>query len=59
MLLPNGWVWVADHIEENFLDDKSNGFQVQVSKLDEPDTLSRLFFILAVAPLYFSLTAIE
>jgi hypothetical protein len=41
-------------IEENFLDDKSNGFQVQVSKLDEPEALSRLFFILAVATLYFT-----
>jgi hypothetical protein len=41
-------------IEENFLDDKSNGFQVQASQLNEPETLSRLFFILAVATLYFA-----
>jgi len=41
-------------IEENFLDDKSNGFQVESSKLKDPDKLSRLFLIIATATLYFT-----
>lgn len=39
-------------IEENFLDDKSGGFQVQTSELQTPEALERLFLILAVATLY-------
>jgi len=39
-------------IEENFLDDKSNGFQVEASKLDDASAISRLFLILAVATLH-------
>jgi hypothetical protein len=39
-------------IEENFLDDKSNGFQVEASKLDDVSVISRLFLILAVATLH-------
>jgi hypothetical protein len=39
-------------IEENFLDDKSNGFQVESSKLDDASAISRLFLILAIATLH-------
>jgi hypothetical protein len=41
-------------IEENFLDDKSNGFQVESSKLDDPKAIERLFLIVAVATLHFT-----
>jgi hypothetical protein len=41
-------------IEENFLDDKSNGFNVEASRLDDPTSLERLFLVLAVATLYFT-----
>ena len=41
-------------IEENFLDDKSNGFQVEASKLDDVSAIGRLFLILAVATLHFT-----
>lgn len=40
------------NIEESFLDDKSGGFQVESSQIDDADALSRLFLILAVATLY-------
>jgi hypothetical protein len=39
--------------EETFLDDKSNGFQVESSKLDDAQAISRLFLTLAVATLHF------
>jgi len=39
-------------IEESFLDDKSGGFQVESSQIDDADALSRLFLILAIATLY-------
>ena len=39
-------------IEENFLDDKSNGFQLESSLLRSPDVLSRLCFVLAITTLY-------
>jgi hypothetical protein len=39
-------------IEENFLDDKSNGFQLESSLLRSADALSRLCFVLAVTTLY-------
>ena len=39
-------------IEENFLDDKSNGFQLESSLVREADALTRLCFVLAVATLY-------
>lgn len=39
-------------VEENFLDDKSNGFQVEASRLAEPAALERLFLVLAVATLH-------
>lgn len=41
-------------LEENFLDDKSNGFQVEASRLDTPEALERLFLVLAVATLHFT-----
>ena len=39
-------------IEESFLDDKSGGFQLEASKIDDADALSRLLLILATATLY-------
>ena len=39
-------------IEENFLDDKSNGFQLEASKLRSAPAIERLFFGLAAATLY-------
>ena len=39
-------------IEENFLDDKSNGFQLEDSKLRSAEALTRLFFGIATATLY-------
>jgi len=39
-------------IEENFLDDKSAGFQLESSQLRDADALSRLCLVLAVATLY-------
>lgn len=38
-------------IEETFLDDKSNGFQLQKSQLSEPAAMERLCLVLAVATL--------
>jgi hypothetical protein len=39
-------------IEENFLDDKSNGFQLESSLLRSAAVLSRLCFVLAISTLY-------
>jgi hypothetical protein len=39
-------------IEENFLDDKSNGFQLESSLVRDPEALTRLCFVVAVATLY-------
>ncbi len=39
-------------IEENFLDDKSNGFQLESSLIRSADAISRLCFVLAVATLF-------
>jgi hypothetical protein len=39
-------------IEENFLDDKSNGFQLEASLIRSADALSRLCFLLAITTLY-------
>jgi hypothetical protein len=41
-------------IEEGFLDDKSGGFQLESTKLDDPDAISRLFLVLAIATLHFT-----
>lgn len=40
------------NIEENFLDDKSNGFQLESSLVRDADALTRLCLVLAVATLY-------
>ena len=40
-------------IEENFLDDKSNGFDVEASRLDTA-AWERLFSVVAIATLYFT-----
>ncbi len=39
-------------IEENFLDDKSNGFQLESSLIRSADAISRLCFVLAAATLF-------
>jgi hypothetical protein len=39
-------------IEENFLDDKSNGFQLESSLIRSADALNRLCFVLAITTLY-------
>jgi hypothetical protein len=39
-------------IEENFLDDKSNGFQLESSLIRSAEALSRLCFLLAMTTLY-------
>ena len=39
-------------IEENFLDDKSSGFQVESSLIRSADALSRLFLVLAMTTLF-------
>jgi len=39
-------------IEENFLDDKSNGFQLEDSKIRSAGELERLCMVIAVATLY-------
>ena len=39
-------------IEENFLDDKSNGFQLESSLVREAEALTRLCLVLAIATLY-------
>ena len=46
-------------IEEAFLDDQSNGWNLQKSDLRSVCTLSRLFFILAVATLYVTAQGVE
>lgn len=39
-------------IEENFLDDKSNGFQLESSELRDAEVLTRLLMVVAVATVY-------
>jgi hypothetical protein len=46
-------------IEENFLDDQSNGWNVQKSELRSVCALSRLWFILAIATLYVTAQGVE
>ncbi len=46
-------------IEESFLDDKSGGFQVESTKLDDAQAIGRLFLVLAVATLYFTSVGVE
>ena len=46
-------------IDEGFLDDKSGGFQLESTKLDDPEAISRLFLVLAVATLHFTSVGCE
>jgi len=46
-------------IEENFLDDKSNGFQLEASLIRSAEALTRLCLVLAVATLYLVLQGTE
>jgi hypothetical protein len=46
-------------IEENFLDDQSNGWNVQRSQIRSVCALFRLFFLLAVATLYVTAQGVE
>jgi len=46
-------------IEENFLDDKSNGFQLEDSKIRSAEALERLCMVLAVATLYLVSQGVE
>lgn len=46
-------------IEEGFLDDKSNGFQVESTRLDDAQAIARLFLVLAVATLHFTSVGVE
>ncbi len=46
-------------IEENFLDDKSNGFQLESSEIRNAPALSRLCLVLAIATLYLTAQGTE
>lgn len=46
-------------IEEGFLDDKSNGFQLESSRIRSARMLSRLCLVLAIATLYLSAVGTE
>lgn len=46
-------------VEENFLDDKSNGFQVEDTGLQTAASMERLFLIIAVATLHFTSVGVE
>ena len=46
-------------IEENFLDDQSNGWNIQKSEIRSVCALSRLWFILALATLYVTAQGVE
>ena len=46
-------------IEENFLDDKSNGFQVENTGLETADSMERLFLVIAVATLHFTSVGVQ
>ncbi|MDW8317091.1 MAG: transposase [Anaerolineae bacterium] len=46
-------------IEENFLDDKSNGFQLEASYLRSAAALERLCLVLALVTLYLTVQGIE
>lgn len=54
---PTEWETFSEYglrfdIEENFLDDKSNGFQLESSGVRSPQALARLCFLLAITTLY-------
>ena len=46
------WGYCGWHIEESFLDDKSNGFELERSQIRDAKMLERLCFVLAIATLY-------
>ena len=46
-------------IEENFLDDKSNGFQLEASLIRSAKALERLCFVLAVTTLYLTAQGVQ
>src|SRR5213076_1291497 len=46
-------------IEENFLDDKSNGFQLESSLIRSAQALTRLCFVLAMTTLYLVSQGVE
>ena len=46
-------------IEENFLDDKSNGFKLEESRIDSAEGLERLCMVIGVATLYLVSQGIE
>lgn len=46
-------------IEESFLDDKSNGFELESSEIRNPPALSRLCLVLAIATLYLTAQGTE
>jgi hypothetical protein len=45
-------------IEENFLDDKSNGFELESSMIRSAPALSRLCFVIAIATLFLTLQGV-
>lgn len=51
-----GWRF---NIEEGFLDDKSNGFQLESSRIRSTQMLSRLCLVLAITTLYLSTVGTE
>lgn len=46
-------------MSQGFLDDKSGGFQLESTQLDDPEAISRLFLVLAVATLHFTSVGCE
>jgi hypothetical protein len=46
-------------IEENFLDDKSNGFELESSSLRSAPALSRLCLVLAMTTMYLTAQGVE
>ena len=46
------------NIEENFLDDKSNGFELESSMIRSAPALSRLCFVLAIATVFLTLQGV-
>ena len=52
MLCLRLWGCYECHIEETFLDDKSNGFELERSRIRDAIMLERLCFVLAIATLY-------
>ncbi len=46
-------------IEESFLDEKSGGYQLQISELADPEALERLLLIVAIATVYWTSTGVS